>query len=92
MQARRLTAEDIHNGYVICGCGQYAYIFKDEVMRRLPAGYNGELCPDCKLQVVPVEKMIELGIIDSKNKKECQKCTTRQNNQIGLAGGGFDIK
>jgi hypothetical protein len=53
------------NGYAICKCGKYAYIYSDEVLQKLSNGYDGELCKDCNMIVVPIDKMIELGIINA---------------------------
>jgi hypothetical protein len=57
--ARPVTAEEYKQGYMICGCGKFAHVFRSAILRQLPEGYNGEMCPDCKLWMVAVDKLPE---------------------------------
>ena len=49
-------------GYEACECGKYAHIFRAEVLRRLPAGYSGELCRECNLWMCAIEYLKAKGI------------------------------
>jgi hypothetical protein len=55
--ARRLTSSELREGYTVCACEKYAHIFRAEVLRRLPAGYDGELCKDCRLWMCALDKL-----------------------------------
>lgn len=44
-------------GYTVCGCGKYAHVYRASTLRRLPKGYNGELCEECSCWMVAVEKL-----------------------------------
>ena len=50
--------DDLEQGYTICGCGKYAYIFRASTLSRLPKGYNGELCQKCSSWMIAVEKLL----------------------------------
>lgn len=54
---RELTAEELRQGYAICGCGTFAYVFRASLLAGLSKDYAGELCRDCGLWVVAVEKL-----------------------------------
>lgn len=54
---RRLTAEEYRQGFTICPCGKFAYIFRASLIAKLPRGYSGELCPECSLWMCDVEKL-----------------------------------
>ena len=58
---RRLTPNEHDVGFVVCPCGTRAHVMRAEVVRRLPAGYSGEICPECNLWVCSIEKLREVG-------------------------------
>ena len=44
--------------YIICdNCELYAYVCRASALARLPAGYSGELCPQCGLWMCAVDKL-----------------------------------
>ena len=45
------------DGYEICECGKFAFIYKAGIIKLLPKGYDGELCPECNLWVCAVDKL-----------------------------------
>ena len=45
------------NGYEICECGKFAFIYSANVLKQLPDGYVGELCPECGLWMCAVDKL-----------------------------------
>lgn len=54
--ARPITPEEHAQGYYVCGCGNYAHVFRSGPL--LPIrGYNGELCRECNLWVTAVDKL-----------------------------------
>ena len=57
MAARQLTQEEIAKGYEICPCGKYAHAFRASALDRLPNGYLGELCHECGLLMIDIEKL-----------------------------------
>ena len=57
INARPITAEELKQGYAVCGCGKYAHVFKSAVLRLLPEGYSGEMCPECCLWMCAVDKI-----------------------------------
>ena len=57
-----MTAAEHDQGYTVCPCGKFAHVFRAEVLRKLPRDYSGELCPECKLWMVSVEKLREAGM------------------------------
>jgi len=57
MAARQLTQEEISKGYEICPCGKYAHAFRASVLDSLPKGYLGELCLECGLLMIAIEKL-----------------------------------
>jgi len=57
METRRATAEEQAQGYSICGCEKYAFVWRAELLRWMPSGYHGELCPDCQAWTCSVEKL-----------------------------------
>jgi len=55
--ARRMTPEEHAQGYMICDCGTFAYVFRASVLAELPQGYHGERCPECNLWLVAADKL-----------------------------------
>lgn len=55
--AKLVTNEDHGRGYVVCGCGKFAHVFRAAVLKQLPKGYDGELCQECSCWMVSVEKL-----------------------------------
>jgi hypothetical protein len=55
--ARRMTAEEQQRGYAICGCRKYAFVWRAEWLRWMPAGYHGEICEECNTWTCSVEKL-----------------------------------
>lgn len=55
--ARPVTQEELKQGYAVCDCGKYAYVFDISTLSRLPEGYHGEFCKECSFQMVAVEKL-----------------------------------
>lgn len=43
--------------YVICECRKYAHVLRISMLRSLEK-QAGELCPDCNLFMVPIEKIV----------------------------------
>ena len=56
--ARQLTNEH-RQGYTVCDCGEFAYVFDSKVLRRLPCDYSGELCQRCRLWMCRVKALRE---------------------------------
>lgn len=61
------------NGYEICKCGKFAFIYSADVLRQLPAGYVGELCPECGLWMCAVDKLPPILGEESEEVNERQK-------------------
>ena len=59
MTARKLTQEEIAKGYTVCPCGRFAHVFRAAVLANLPQGYMGDLCPECGLLMVAINKLEE---------------------------------
>jgi len=57
MNSRHMTPEEQHQGYAICGCEKFAFVWKAELLRWMPAGYQGELCAECATWTCSVEKL-----------------------------------
>jgi hypothetical protein len=57
MEARRMTPEEQDRGYAICGCEKFAFVWRAELLRWMPPGYHGELCPECQIWTCSVEKI-----------------------------------
>ena len=55
--SRPMTPEEHKRGYVVCECGEFAHVFRAEVLRNLPEGYRGELCKQCDLWMCRVNKI-----------------------------------
>ena len=53
----QLTPEEIANGYKVCPCGTFAHVFMPAVLASLPVWYFGDLCPECGLLMVAIEKL-----------------------------------
>src|SRR5438128_11055676 len=56
METHRATPEEHAQGYAICGCEKYAFVWKADWVRWFPPGYHGELCPECQAWMCSVEK------------------------------------
>jgi hypothetical protein len=56
--ARPVAPEEFEQGYAICNCGKYAYVFRAATLARLPKGYNGDLCKECSCLMVAVEMLM----------------------------------
>lgn len=54
---RQITDQEQQQGFVVCNCGKFAHVFRAGVLQQLPKDYLGELCPECKLFVVAIEKL-----------------------------------
>ncbi len=65
-ESKHLTGSDLRDGYTVCACGKYAYIYRVAVLRRLPDGYAGELCPKCHFWMCAVNKLDGAGRPDEK--------------------------
>lgn len=55
--SRMATAQEHEQGYGICGCEKYAFVWQAEWVRWFPPGYHGELCPECQTWTCSVEKL-----------------------------------
>ena len=53
----RMTAEEQQQGYAICDCGKFAFVWRTELLRWMPTGYHGELCEECGTWTCSVEKL-----------------------------------
>lgn len=61
MIARKLTHNEISDGFLLCPCGKFAHVMKAEVLTRLPDGYTGELCPECSTWMCSVDILRQAG-------------------------------
>ena len=59
---RGMTPEEHAQGYFVCECGKFAFVFSTAVLATLPAGYNGEWCAECSMWMCSVEKLQEAGL------------------------------
>lgn len=68
MIARPITLQEHERGFTICDCGKFAYVFRAEVLAKLPKDYHGELCPECNAWMVAVEKLprVEATVLEEK--------------------------
>ena len=57
MIARRMTQEEQNQGYAICGCEKFAFLWRSELLRWMPSGYHGELCQECSTWTCSLEKI-----------------------------------
>ena len=55
--AGRMTLEEQQQGYAICDCGKFAFVWRAELLRWMPTGYHGELCEECGTWTCSVEKL-----------------------------------
>jgi hypothetical protein len=51
------TAQEQAQGYAICDCGKFAFVWRAELLRWMPPGYHGELCQECSTWTCSVEKL-----------------------------------
>ncbi|MEW5976072.1 MAG: hypothetical protein AB1898_09755 [Acidobacteriota bacterium] len=49
MIAHSLDRRDVKNGYTICDCGEYAHVFRQQILNKLPKDYTGEMCRECNM-------------------------------------------
>lgn len=54
---RQITEAEFKQGYVVCECGKFAHVMHAALLRQLPAGYHGEICPECSSFMVAVDKL-----------------------------------
>lgn len=54
---RTASQEEMDAGHAVCDCGAFTHIFKSVAMRRLPAGYAGELCGRCSAWMSRLDKL-----------------------------------
>jgi hypothetical protein len=52
-----MTAEEQRQGFAICGCEKFAFVWRAEWLRWMPPGYHGELCEECGAWICSVEKL-----------------------------------
>lgn len=52
---RKMTAEDLERGYVVCDCEKFAFVFRAALLKWKPSEYHGELCPECGQWTCAVE-------------------------------------
>lgn len=57
VHAKKMTAQEEKQGFVVCPCGKYAYIFRAAVIALLPDDYSGERCLECGLLMYDIEKL-----------------------------------
>jgi hypothetical protein len=62
-EARQLTVKEREQGFIVCDCRKYAYVFSAAVATKLPQGYSGELCHECGLWMCSVERLKEGGVL-----------------------------
>jgi hypothetical protein len=66
-------------GYIVCECGKFAFVYSAEILRQLPKDYRGELCQDCKfwmcnIKYLPKENEVKEGFCDTCDPLEHPKC------------------
>jgi hypothetical protein len=49
-------------GYEICECGKYAYVYLSAVLEKLPRGCE-KWCDKCKAWMIPVEALRAAGFV-----------------------------
>jgi hypothetical protein len=79
MEARRMTSEEHAQGYAICGCEMFAFVWRAELLRWMPPGYHGELCPECQAWTCSVAKL--RAAEDAKWRGELPDRTSKENKQ-----------
>ncbi len=52
-----MTDEEHGQGYAICECGKFAFVWRAELLRWIPSGYHGELCQECQTWTCSIEKL-----------------------------------
>jgi hypothetical protein len=52
-----MTAQEQQQGYAICGGEKFAFVWRAELLRWMPAGYHGEPCEECGAWMCSVEKL-----------------------------------
>jgi hypothetical protein len=57
MNDRRMTAVEQRQGYAICGCEKFAFVWRAELLRWMPSGYHGELCQECSAWTCSIENL-----------------------------------
>ncbi len=64
--SRQMTPEEQAQGYALCDCGAFAFVWRAELLHWFPPGYHGELCPQCVTWACSVEK---LGIAEEAKRR-----------------------
>lgn len=49
--------DEHQSGHSPCQCGEFTHIFRAQVLKQLPRGYSGELCPRCDLWMCRLDKI-----------------------------------
>ena len=57
LDARRMTVEEQQQGYAICSCHKFAFVWRAGLLRRMPPGYHGEFCEECGTWTCSMEKL-----------------------------------
>jgi hypothetical protein len=55
-----MTPEEHKQGWFVCDCGKFAFVFKASVLERMKEqhpDYHGECCPECNMWMVAVDKL-----------------------------------
>ena len=55
--SRKMTSQEQQQGYAICGCEKFAFVWRAELLRWIPPEYHGELCEECGTWTCSVEKL-----------------------------------
>lgn len=53
---RKLTSEEHCQGYIVCGCEKYAYVFSAEALAKL-SKQCAQVCDECHLNMIPAEEI-----------------------------------
>ena len=67
MSPRPMTPEEHRQGYAICGCEKFAFVWRTSLLRYMPEDYHGELCEECSTWTCSVEK---LNLAEAKMREE----------------------
>jgi len=51
------TTQEQAQGYAICDCGKFAFVWRAELLRWMPPSYHGEFCQECSTWTCSVEKL-----------------------------------
>jgi len=78
---RHPTVEERAQGFVICACGKFAYVFRAEVLRCLPREYKGECCVECGMWMCSVAKLREAGSMFFDAPTSGKECTEKASDE-----------